>query len=57
MWGFRVLTPWRCNWYNRLLLALNPDSLRQQPGPEKFNLFRIDLIYKAKKFKVLPLAI
>ena len=32
-------------------------SLLQQPGPKKFKLFRIDLIYKAKKFKVLPLAI
>ena len=32
-------------------------SLLQQPGPKKFKLFRIDLIYNAKKFKVLPLAI
>ena len=32
-------------------------SLLQQPGAEKFKLFRIDIIYKAKKFKVLPLAI
>ena len=32
-------------------------SLLQQPGPNKFKLFRIDLIYKAKKFKVLPLPI
>ena len=31
-------------------------SLPQQPGPKKFKLFRIDLIYKAKKLKVLPLA-
>ena len=27
-------------------------SLLQQPGPQKFKLFKIELIYKAKKFKV-----
>ena len=27
-------------------------SLLQQPGPKKFNLYKIELIYKAKKFKV-----
>ena len=32
-------------------------SLLQQPGPKKFKLFQMDLIYKARKFKVLPLAI
>ena len=33
------------------------NSLLQQPGPKKFKLFRIGPVYKAKKFKVLPLAI
>ena len=32
------------------------DLILQKPGPNKFKLLRIDLIYKAKKFKVLPLA-
>ena len=32
-------------------------SLLEQPGPQKFKLFRLDRIYKARKFKVLPLAI
>ena len=27
-------------------------SLLQQPGPKKFKLSKIDLLYKAKKFKV-----
>ena len=27
-------------------------SLLQQPGPNKFKLSKIELIYKAKKFKV-----
>ena len=30
----------------------NNMSLLQQPGPKKFKLFKIELIYKAKKFKV-----
>ena len=34
----------------------SPDSLLQQPGPRKFQLFRIGLISKAKKIKVIPLA-
>ena len=29
----------------------------QEPGQKKFKLFKIDLIYRDKKFKVLPLAI
>ena len=32
-------------------------NLLQQPGPKKFKLFKKDVIYKAKKFKVPPLAI
>ena len=32
-------------------------SLLQQPGPQKFKLSKIELIYKAKKFKVPPFAI
>ena len=32
-------------------------SLLQQPGPKKFKLSKIELIYKAKKFKVPPLTI
>ena len=30
------------------------DTLLQQPGPKKFKLSKIELKYKAKKFKVLP---
>ena len=29
-------------------------SLLQQPGPKKFKLCKVELIYKAKKFKVPP---
>ena len=32
-------------------------SLLQQSGPKKFKLFKIELIYKAKKFKVSPFTI
>ena len=32
-------------------------SLLQQPGPQKFKLSKIELIYKAKKFKVPPFTI
>ena len=32
-------------------------SLLQQPGPKKLKLSKIDLIHKAKKFKVPPLTI
>ena len=32
-------------------------SLLQQPGPKKFKLSKIELIYKAKKFKVSPFTI
>ena len=32
-------------------------SLLQQPGPKKFKLSKIELIYKAKKFKVPPFTI
>ena len=32
-------------------------SLLQQPGPKKFKLYKIELIYKAKKFKVPLFAI
>ena len=30
------------------------NSLLQQPGPKKFKLAKIELIYTAKKFKVPP---
>ena len=33
------------------------NSLLQQPGPKKFKLFKIELIYKAEKFKVPPFTI
>ena len=33
------------------------NSLLQQPGPKKFKLSKIELIYKAKKFKVPPFVI
>ena len=32
-------------------------SLLQQPGPKKFKLSKIELIYKVKKFKVRPFTI
>ena len=32
-------------------------SLLQQPGPKKFKLSKIELIYKARKFKVPPFTI
>ena len=32
-------------------------SLLQQPGPKKFKLSKIELIYKAEKFKVTPFTI
>ena len=32
-------------------------SLLQQPGLKKFKLSKMELIYKAKKFKVPPFAI
>ena len=32
-------------------------SLLQQPGPKKFKLSKIELIYKAKKFKVPPFTV
>ena len=32
-------------------------SLLQQPGPKKFKLSNIELIHKAKKFKVPPFTI
>ena len=32
-------------------------SLLQQPGPQKYKLSQIELIYKAKKFKVPPFTI
>ena len=32
-------------------------SLLQQPGPKKFKLSKIQLIYKGKKFKVPPFTI
>ena len=32
-------------------------SLLQQPGPKKFKLSKIELIYKLKKFKVPPFTI
>ena len=34
-----------------------PHSLLQQPGPKKFELSKIELIYKAKRFKVPPFTI
>ena len=38
--------------------TLNPGpSLLQQPGPKKFKLSKIELLYKAKKFKVPPFTI
>ena len=48
--------------FPRLLLVrsyrlLKLDSLLQQPGPKKFKLFKIELIYKVKKFKVHPFTI
>ena len=33
------------------------NSLLQQPGPKQFKLSKIELIYKAKKFKVPPFTI
>ena len=33
------------------------NSLLQQPGPKNFKLSKIELIYKAKKFKVRPFTI
>ena len=33
------------------------NSLLQQPGPQKFNLSKIELIHKAVTFKVPPLNI
>ena len=32
-------------------------SLLQEPGPKKFKLFKIELIYKAKKFEVPPFTV
>ena len=32
-------------------------ALLQQPGPKKFKLSEIELIYKAKKFKVPPFTV
>ena len=32
-------------------------SRLQQPGPKKFKVSKIELIYKAKKFKVPPFTI
>ena len=37
-------------------MGLN-DSLLQQPGHKKFQLSKIELIYKAKKFKAPPFTI
>ena len=39
------------------LVSEDGSSLLQQPGPKKFNLSKIELIYKAKKFKVSPFTI
>ena len=38
------------------VIDMTMTSLLQQPGPKKFKLFRIDLKYKAKTFKVLQLS-
>ena len=39
--------------YHTILIMRNhQNSLLQQPGPQKFKLSKIELIYKAKKFKV-----
>ena len=37
--------------------AVLPCSLLQQPGPNKFKLSKIELINKARKFKVPPFTI
>ena len=39
------------------LLVESKNSLLQQPGPKKFKLSKIELTYRAKKFKVPPFTI
>ena len=44
--------------YERVLLsALDLRTFLHIPGPKKFKLSKIELIYKAKKFKVPPFTI
>ena len=38
------------------ICSSSQSSLLQQPGPKKLKLSKIELIYKAKKFRVLPFA-
>ena len=45
----REPTPWTIVNRMRLWGLLYYNSLLQQPGPKKFKLLRIDLIYKAEK--------
>ena len=48
---------WCCECHNHTLVKPKYFSLLQQPGPKKFKLFKIELIYRAKKFRVPPFTI
>ena len=48
---------WTLNPMPEITLNPKPNAQKQQPGPQKFKLSKIELIYKAKKFKVPPFTI
>ena len=52
-WGYKELLPYSYLFIFITLLATTrtcSNSLLQQPGPKKFKLSKIELLYRAKKF-------